>query len=279
MLIFPPAARTARGRTFMSRFAVQGRALATQFRRLFAVVGSMKKLIIAGLGLLIFVPVESTAGTITINNIAETTFLFNTSVSGSVTQVPLLLVPHFLVDIPGTPWDSSSRILEFSGLTADSLSVRWTFQHLLGPDATDVNPNPVEPVTLNQLFLRLRRGLFPVGQHVVVDHPLTTGANHFDVLDLDISGNVVSGLFGHLEIASYSVSYFCPALRSNRSHYPGLCAFAFPPPGGGGFGEAPEPSILALIGLGMLLLFRFAPHRRRVARTARRGAGVTRMRL
>src|SRR5215471_565497 len=82
------------------------------------------------------------ASSITIINGLDEPLSFTTRVFGSVGLFPDI---HFLVDIPGTPWESSSTIVEApSGipLIGDKLNISWTIQHLLGPDPLDINPNP-----------------------------------------------------------------------------------------------------------------------------------------
>src|SRR5262249_45641159 len=126
---------------------------------------------------------------------------------------------HFLVDIPGTPWESSSVIIENPSpgpFFDDKISIRWTIQHLIGPHPTDINPNP--PVTLSLTFTPTAPGAFGsslrcnsatggIFSTLLVNHPLTTGGTHFDDFFLCIDGFVTADLFGSLRITSYDVEY------------------------------------------------------------------------
>ena len=200
-------------------------------------------------------PTGAFASAITIDNIFEVAGGFSTAVDGSVSHLPPFFQIHNLVDIPGTPWVSSSRIVESAGLTADSVSVSWTMQHVLGPHDDDVNPNPNMPVTLNTSFTAAAPGGFSVPTVTrVVEHPRPAGEPHFDILNLVLFGEVTAGLLGHLDIASYRVGYLafhCEVVDVTT----GGCDIVFPPdpdPDDGGF-AVPAPASLLLLGVGVLL--------------------------
>lgn len=238
----------------------------TVFRTLtFSNRGLVTRLLAIGLSCATLSPLIAEAGAITISNNIENTVQFDTDVTGSVSHLPPFFQIHSLVDIPNTPWVSTSRITESAGLTADTISVIWTIQHILGPDATDVNPNPNEPVTLSLAYTATAPGFFvapgPVagrsGVRLVVEHPLTAAGPHFDVLDLNITGTVTANFFGYLSITSYKIQYLAqhaPAIDPIS----GTPIYGDPPPpdGDGGFAEVPEPSGFVLA---CLAIVTFAP--------------------
>jgi len=191
---------------------------------------SLVLLLVVGLGLIGPLPVDG--GSITIANLVDTTLDFHTDLTGSVT-FPTLLDPgiHILVDIPGTPWVSNSTIVEQFGLTADSLAVSWTIQHILGPHPEDVDPAGSH--TLSGTFTAAAPGPFgfafglgldmgnpiwftvpsavgggPPLAGLIASHPTTMGAPHVDVFGLFLSGFVTADpLFGTLRITNYKFSY------------------------------------------------------------------------
>jgi hypothetical protein len=237
--------------------------------------------IVAAVSCVLLAAVRVEANAITINNLIDTQGVFLTRVTGSVGFFPPF---HLLVDIPGTPWDSSSTIAELpnEGLpfVPDVITIRWNIQHLVGPDATDINPNPNEPVTLTLGFIASAPGPFGgtfdcIGTGVyttlTVAHPLTTGGTHFDDLCLDIKGTVTTGPLGSLDISSFSIDYLaehCDVLDP--------VAFGCAIPGGGG-NPVPEPSGLVLFGSGVPLLVAAIARRRWRRRTSPRSiAAITR---
>jgi hypothetical protein len=130
--------------------------------------GSLRRtLSIIGVGCVLLFSSHVDANPITINNFTDTTTTFFTAVTGSVGFFPDV---HVLVDIPGTPWDSSSTIFESPGLPGplvpDSVTVNWTIQNLLGPDPLEINPNPVgfARQTLAGAFVVARTQSGPGGQ-------------------------------------------------------------------------------------------------------------------
>jgi hypothetical protein len=216
-------------------------------------------------------PLRADANSISIANVLDNTTSFSTIVTG--TGVGFFPDVHFLVDIPGTPWVSSSTIFEVPGPPGpfpDVLRITWTIEHLLGPDPTDVNPNPLEPFTLSLTFVPTAPGPFGVFRTTfpcplpltppdifnltAVSHPLTNGGSHFDDLCLAVSGTVTVDLLGHLDITSYIVTYdavHCGVL------FPGGfgCSPPIVPGGGvGGMMESPEPATFVLLGTGVLAL-------------------------
>jgi hypothetical protein len=212
-------------------------------------------------------PVRVDASSITITNVIDTTSAFFTTVSGSVGLIPDV---HLLVDIPGTPWDSSSTIIEVPhpiGPLPDILNFNWTIQHLIGPvPGFDINPNPNEPLTLAIRFIPTASGGFgfstvrpggfqtcnfplgsvPVFTEIVVGHPNTAGLPKFDDLCLNVFGFVGSDLLGGLNINFYTIEYFaqhCDVLDPVTGTCPPL-----------GFNLIPEQPALVLVGSGLLLL-------------------------
>lgn len=189
-------------------------------------------------------PSRVDANGITINNIRENSRFFDTLVTGSVGLIPDV---HLLVDIPGTPCESSPTIFEAPApapLLPDILRVNWTMAHLVGPDLDDIDPNPVGLATLSLRFVPTAAGPFgsvPIIPGVfscsrspgaifavtTIAHPPTTGGSHFDDFCLAIWGNVSanqSGAFG--------------------------CAAAPPLPPA----PVPEPTTLVLVGPGVLMM-------------------------
>src|SRR5437867_3455094 len=165
-------------------------------------------------GCMILCPWRVDASSITITNYNDDAEFFGTTVRGKVGFFPDI---HFLVDIPGTPWESSSTIYEAPApapLLPDILRVDWTIRHLEGPHAADIDPNG--SVTLSLTFIPTAAGPFgasglpgvclvppragDVSIGTVLNHPLTTGGAHFDDFCLDISGVVSTNLVGGLSI-------------------------------------------------------------------------------
>src|SRR5262249_3089888 len=149
---------------------------------------------------------------ITINNLREDAGFFDTLVKGSIGFIPDI---HFLVDIPNTPWESSSTIFEAPApapLLPDILRVNWTIQHLVGPDPNDIDPNAFGPTDLSLRFIPTVAGPFgsvPIVPGVfscspspgaiftvtTIAHPLATGGSHFDDFCLAVWGNVSANIF------------------------------------------------------------------------------------
>lgn len=201
------------------------------------------------------------AGPIVITNVVDNPTSFFTFVTGAgVSHFPPFFQIHSLVDIPGTPWVSNSRIVESAGFTADSLSVTWDMQHILGPHAEDVNPNPAVGL-LSLSFTPTAAGvfsLFTTPFPVPVTHPITNPGTHFDLLFLSMAVNVGTGVLGHLDINGYTIDY-----RAEHCEGNGVTTPCTPVPGGvGGMNEAPEPTALSLVMLSLLLL----PYARRLPR-------------
>lgn len=67
---------------------------------------------------------------VNINNI-ELTPNFHVQVTGSIAYLPPGHT-HNLVDIPGDPWVSSSKIEEFA-LDPERIDVSWTIKHMFKP--------------------------------------------------------------------------------------------------------------------------------------------------
>ena len=226
-------------------------------------IGSLRNaLMVIGVGCVLLCPARVDANAITITNLMDTTSSFDTRVTGR--GVGFFPEVHFLVDIPGTPWESSSTIFESPGLPGplvpDIVRVDWTIQHLLGPDPGDINPNPVGPVTLSLVIVPTAAGPFGTTIGVcgtppaffsatAVAHPLTTGGSHFDDFCLAMNGSIVADALGHLDITSYQIYYFaehCSTLDPTAFG----CAGPTPVPPG----PAPEPATLLLLGPGALIL-------------------------
>ena len=185
------------------------------------------------------------ASVVNINNVFEDQTAFLTRVTGVVGFFPIKVTN--LVDIPGTPWESTSTITELVGLSADSVSVSWTIQHLMGPHSEDINPNPDEPVTLSVSFTAAAVGAFLAPAPLtIVDHPTTGPDPHFDRLQLLIAGNVTSGLFGHLNISHYEITYdalHCLEIQGTAC----VTGTTLPP------AFAPEPGTFLLVSTGLAI--------------------------
>jgi hypothetical protein len=214
---------------------------------------------------------RANASSITINNISENTTFFHTEVKGGIGILPDF---HFLVDIPNTPWESSSLIVEAPGdvaLLPDKLGVRWTMEHLLGPDPQEIDPNPLGPTTLSLSFTPTAAGVFgnsaatlgifacdptvtsSVFAIAALAHPLATGGSAFDEFCLEVFGNVSSNIFGNFSIDSYTIEYFavhCTILSTTGF---GCAPPTFPGGGVGGMANAPEPATMILFGSGLLM--------------------------
>jgi hypothetical protein len=224
-------------------------------------------LVSIGVGWVLLCPLRTYASSITIVNLVETTDFFHTEVIGDVGLIPDI---HFLVDIPGTPWQSSSTIGELPGPLGpfpDVLKVTWTMEHLLGPDIQDVDPNPLGPTSLSLTFIPTAPGSFgppisPITRSLAcqpggiftsltIVHPLTTGGSHFDDFCLEVWGTVKTNILGNLNIGPYFIEYWA-------AHCDVLDPFAFgcqinPAVGVGGMIESPEPATLILLGTGVLM--------------------------
>jgi|GEM_PF-3806439 len=135
-------------------------------------------------------------------------------------SVGLFNETHTLVDIPNTPWISSSTIEEDAGFSADGLTVSWTIQHIFGPHEQDIDPNGSK--TLKTSFTAAAAGAFSWVVKDFLLHPLSTGGFDKDLFTLTLSGNVTSDL----EIDSYKVDYLAV--------------------------HVPEPSSLFLLSLGLM---------------------------
>jgi len=237
------------------------------------------RLIVIGVGCWLLGTLRAEASSISINNIREDAGFFDTLVTGSVGFISNI---HFLVDIPNTPWESSSTISEATPpapLLPDILGVKWTIEHLVGPDPQDQNPNPLGPTNLALTFIPTVAGAFgeipivpgvfscrpltaaAIFTTVAIGHPLVGGGTHFDEYCLAMWGNVSTGLLGNLVIDAYNINYVaihCDVLD------PRVYGCAPTGPGGiGGMNETPEPATLVLFGSGILLLARKAAHTRR----------------
>jgi PEP-CTERM motif len=227
-----------------------------------------KVFVAVGVGCVLLCSLRAGASAIGINNFVDTPAAFHTRVTGSVGLFPDI---HFLVDIPGTPWESSSTIIESpppAPLLFDILNVSWTIEHLLGPDARDVNPNPLGPTSLSLKFIPTVAGPFgnfttvpcaPGGVFAIaaVNHLLVDGTFHVDDFCLDVWGIVGTDFFGNLKITTYNIEYYaehCEVLDPT---------VAF---GCGPF-TAPEPATWLLLGTGVLVQAR---RLRRVFATTRR---------
>jgi hypothetical protein len=218
--------------------------------------------VVVGVGGVLLCPARVDANAITITNRFDTTSSFDTRVTG--TGVGFFPDVHFLVDIPGTPWESSSTIFESPGVPGpwvpDILRVNWTIQHLLGPDPGDINPNPVGPVTLSLTVVPTVAGPFGTTIGVcgtppamfsatAVAHMLTTGGSHFDDFCLAINGSVSADALGHLDITSYQIYYLAEHCDTLDPTAFGCAGPPVVPPG-----PAPEPATLLLLGPGALIL-------------------------
>jgi len=170
----------------------------------------LKTLSLAAALLALARPVPAEA--LTIVNHHEDQTWFSTSASDSV---GLFSATHTLIDIPGTPWVNSSTIVETNGPPggADSVNVTWTSQHIVGPDADDIDPNAA--VTLTLSFTPTAAGIFSIHSdplpltRLEIPHPRLNNQFHYDRFVLDINHAVVtSTLLGGFDIESYEVVYF-----------------------------------------------------------------------
>jgi hypothetical protein len=172
---------------------------------------------------------------------------------------------HTLVDIPNTPWVNSSVITETNGPAggADSLSVTWTSQHIMGPHPDDLDPNVA--VTLTLAFTATAAGHFNIffdglpQTLVEIPHPVANNQTHFDRFNLDLhTVDVSSTLLGGLDITGYTLDYF--ALHCEVPLGPNFACFPPEPPFDqlllasteGGIEEIPEPASLLLFISGCL---------------------------
>lgn len=182
----------------------------SELSRIFPPMTLWRTPLVIGVVALLAVPYPVAAGSITISNLIDNNQQFLTNVSGGITLFQLNQT-HTLVDLPGTPWLSSSVIFEDAGFFADSLTVNWTFRHLTGPDPEDVNPNALITV-LPLTFTAAVVGAFSVSTGLIpVPHP-TTGIPHFDDFMLSIAGNVFfetlpTPIPGRLNIRDYTATY------------------------------------------------------------------------
>jgi hypothetical protein len=237
-------------------------------------------------GCALLCPLRASASSISINNITENATFFHTEVKGGFGILPDF---HVLVDIPNTPWESSSLIIEAPGdavLLPDKLGVRWTIEHLSGPDPGEIDPNPLGPTTLSLSFAPTAAGVFgnpgaslgifacdpavtsSVFAITAIAHPLATGGSAFDDFCLEVFGDASSNIFGNFSIDSYTIEYYavhCTALNPTGF---GCAPPTFPAGGVGGMAEAPEPATLILVGSGFLLQIRWK--RKRVGTRSRR---------
>ncbi len=147
--------------------------------------------------LIVFTANPALADSISINNVFDIPPHFRTVVTNTGGTFG---DTHLLNDIPGTPWDSNSTIVEDASGAAQSITVSWGIRHLLGPDPTDVNPNPLAGNLMVTYLATGTAGTFVVEKTDMAMHPLTTGGNHLDrfTLTLSVTADANRNITGYL---------------------------------------------------------------------------------